>query len=72
MIDEDIDFEFPEDELDYYLKLQDEIQSVGKQLVAATDPEEKECLTRHLIQLREWSRECIFDPYNDPDDIWMR
>lgn len=72
MTEYDVDFEFPEDELDYYLKLQDEIHLVGKRLVASTDPEEKERLTQHLAQLREWSRECVFDPYNEPDDIWMR
>jgi hypothetical protein len=57
MSDNDVDFEFPEDEWDYYLKLMNELHQIGHQMIQATDPEEQARLLKHYTNLQAWMEE---------------
>jgi hypothetical protein len=53
--------EFPEDEVDYYLKLLQESNDVGLLMINNTNPQESEKLTQRHIQLQKWLDEISFN-----------
>jgi hypothetical protein len=61
MLEDNTNDEFPEDELDYYLKLLDESHRVGHQMINSTDLKEKQQLTERYTQLQKWLDEISFN-----------
>ncbi len=60
-ITEDEDCEFPEDEFDYYFKVSNEADRVGRAMIACKDPAEAKILNERYVQLQKWLDEISFD-----------
>lgn len=64
MPDNDLDFEFPEDEWDYYLKLLDDIHRTEHLILTTDSIQEQKRLVAHLRNLQEWAEEVV------PTNAW--
>jgi hypothetical protein len=52
--------EFPEDEIDYHIKISNEADRIGRAMISCKDPEEAKALNEKYVRLQNWLTEISF------------